>query len=152
MHRIMIIGGPGSGKSWLAGALATKLGLPLIAVDDHVWRADHSVRPAGEIDARLRDAVGADNWIIEGGNSRTYPDRLDRATWLIRLKPSRILRMARVLRRGPSRELLAWTWRYDSVFGRKDDTIVAAASDRIPVHDLRSKTQVMNLLNTMQRQ
>ena len=67
----MIIGGPGSGKSWLAGVLAAKLDLRLIAVDDHVWRPDRSVRSPEEIDTRLRDAAITESWIIEGGNSRT---------------------------------------------------------------------------------
>ena len=151
MQRIMIIGGPGSGKSWLAGALAARLGLPVIAVDDHVWRPDRSVRPADEIDARLRDAAGAERWIIEGGNTRTYPDRLARADLLVRLRPGRLLRLIRVLRRSPSSGLLLWTWRYDRQFGRKDDAIVAAAKGRIPVHDLQSKAEVMNLLNSLQR-
>lgn len=146
----MIIGGPGSGKSWLAGVLAAKLDLPLIAVDDHVWRPDRSVRSPAEIDTRLRDAAITNSWIIEGGNSRTYAVRLARATCLIRLKPSRILRLARVLRRGPSWALLVWTWRYDSVFGENDNAVVSAARGRIPVHDLRSKAQVAQMLATIQ--
>lgn len=151
MQRIMIIGGPGSGKSWLADALAAKLDLPAIAVDDHVWRPDRSLRPADEIDARLREAASAESWIIEGGNTRTYTDRLVRATLLIRLKPNRLLRLARILRRPPSLQLLAWTWRYDDVFGPKDDAILQAAAGNVAVHDLRSKAEVVRLLEGIGR-
>lgn len=130
MKRIMIIGGPGAGKTWLGERLAGRLGLPLYHVDDQVWAPDRSMRPAAEIDAAMTDLALGETWIIEGGNTRTYAIRAARADTLIWLTPPRWLRLARVLRRRPSLALLAWTWKYDRVFGPAD----RAASEDIGPH------------------
>lgn len=121
ISRIMIIGGPGSGKTWLAQRLGETLGLPVHSVDDAVWDPYGAIRPADEIDSLVRALAIQESWIIEGGNSRTYADRADRAHVIIRLTPPLWLRFYRVLRRdGLRRELLWWTLRYDKVFGAKD--------------------------------
>lgn len=141
----MIIGGPGAGKTRLAAILAEKLQLPVVSVDDFVWRAGGSLRAAADIDADVRAAAAQDRWIIEGGNSRTYADRLSRADTLVRLSPPRLIRMLRVLRRGAvSRDLLVWTWRYDPVFGPKDRAAVeqAKAAADICVHELATGREV----------
>ena len=48
--RVMIIGGPGSGKSWLAARLAGCLELPVIAIDEMIHDDDGKVRSAELID------------------------------------------------------------------------------------------------------
>lgn len=138
MQRIMIIGGPGSGKSWLARQIGERLGLPVVAIDALVHDASGRQRSDEAIDDAATAATLEDRWIIEGGNSRTYAVRLARADWLIRLRPPRLARLLRVVRRGgATRELLAWTWSYDRVFGPRDDAMVAQADGRV-VSDLRS--------------
>lgn len=147
MQRIMIIGGPGAGKSWLADELSRSLDLPLIAVDGLVWRVDGSLRPAHEIDADALAAAQAERWIIEGGNSRTYGQRLARADMLVRLAPPRWLRLWRVLRRNGLRlRLLEWAWRYDGVFGPRDADLVRMAQGGIIVHELASANAVQRFL------
>lgn len=145
MQRVMIIGGPGAGKSWLAAHLVTCLDLPVVAIDDLV---SDGRRSEAEIDADAIAAASGERWIIDGGNTRTYGARLARADCIIRLKPLRPTRLWRVLRRGrvtPS--LLRWTWSYDAVFGPKDDAVViAAAAGRKECHDLRSAEDVRNFL------
>ena len=137
--RIMLIGGPGSGKTWLARRLGACLDLPVHSVDDAVWDPDGVMRPADDIDTLVRDLAARDRWIIEGGNSRTYADRARRAHAIIRLLPPRWLRFYRVLRRdGLRRERLWWTLRYDSVFGAKDRDAMALGQATARCIEIRS--------------
>ncbi len=151
MQRVMIIGGPGAGKSWLAGRLGRCLDLPVQAIDDLLTSRDGRRRDDAEIDNAAVAATRGERWIIEGGNTRTYAARLARADCLIRLKPARLTRLWRVIGRGrvtPS--LLGWTWGYDAVFGSKDEAMVTAAmARRIRCHDLRSAGAVRQLLATL---
>jgi hypothetical protein len=151
MQRVMIIGGPGAGKSWLAMRLSACLDLPVIAIDDLVQRSDGERRVDTEIDTDALAAATGERWIIEGGNTRTYSRRLARADCLIRLKPGRLMRLWRVARRGrvtPS--LLRWTWSYDAVFGPRDDAVIAAASaSQVRYHDLRSPLAVHRFLKAL---
>lgn len=126
----------------MAAAMARRLDLPVIAIDTLLHDHEGRLRDAAAIDADARAAASGERWIIEGGNSRTYAERLARADCLIRLKPPRKVRLLRVMRRGgASVSLLRWTWKYDRVFGLRDDALIASAG-HIPVHDLRSATAV----------
>ncbi len=71
----MIVGGPGSGKTWLADVLGKRLGLPGYSVDDAIWDRYGHLRPAPEIDDIVCALPMQDSWIIEGGNTRTYAER-----------------------------------------------------------------------------
>ena len=46
----MVIGGPGSGKTWLATRLAHKSGLPLFSVDDALHEETGALRAPEDID------------------------------------------------------------------------------------------------------
>ena len=145
--RIMIIGGPGSGKTWLARRLGDKLDLPVFSVDDAVWDPDGVMRPADDIDTLVRGLAARDKWIIEGGNSRTYADRARRAHAIIRLLPPGWLRFYRVLRRdGLRRERLRWTLRYDKVFGAKDRDAMALRRDTARCIEIRSAGDLNRLI------
>jgi adenylate kinase family enzyme len=147
MQRVMIIGGPGAGKSWLAHHMGECLDLPVVAIDDFVHGPAGERRPDSNIDADAIAAASSERWIIEGGNTRTYDVRLKRADCLIRLRPSRLTRLWRVVRRsGATVSLLRWTWAYDAVFGPKDDAVVASAQGHVACHDLRSLRQVREFL------
>jgi adenylate kinase family enzyme len=68
LQRINIIGGPGSGKSYAARHLSTRLGMPAYDLDDLFWdRAtqNYGVR-ASEIerDARLVAITQQDAWVM----------------------------------------------------------------------------------------
>ena len=68
--KIHIIGGPGSGKTYLAEKLSKELGIPHIDLDDLQWdneSASYGVkRSPEERDRLLRDALRQNDWIIEG--------------------------------------------------------------------------------------
>ena len=99
----MIVGAPGSGKSTLARALGERTGLPVRHVD-HVHYAPGWVeRPRDEKLAMIRRIEAEERWIIEGGLSETWPERVARADALVWLDRSVGLRLLRVARR---------TWTY----------------------------------------
>ena len=68
--KIHIIGGPGSGKTFLAQKLSAQLGIPHYDLDALQW--DNTAlnygtkRDAQERDALLREILQKEDWIIEG--------------------------------------------------------------------------------------
>ena len=68
--KIHIIGGPGSGKSYLAQKLSRELGIPHYALDALQWdgKAEHygTKRSPQERDALLEQILQQEDWITEG--------------------------------------------------------------------------------------
>lgn len=67
--KIYIIGGPGSGKTYLAEQLSEQFGIPHYDLDDLQWEnaAAYGVkREPQERDLLLNQLLQSDNWIIEG--------------------------------------------------------------------------------------
>ena len=79
----MIIGGSGSGKSWLAKMLGTITGLPVFHIDPMYWKAGWVQRDMAETHQMVRSVAELDHWIFEGNNSSSFADRLDRADHLV---------------------------------------------------------------------
>lgn len=99
MERVLIVGSPGSGKSFLARRLAAATGLPAVHLDRHYWDADWT-EPSPEVwRARLTALVDTPCWIIDGNYSATLSLRLARADTAIFLDVPRSVCLARVLRR-----------------------------------------------------
>jgi adenylate kinase family enzyme len=77
MRRVAIIGCGGAGKTTLALELGQILGLPVVHIDAHWWRAPGaSSEPWPAIHRRL---VAADAWIIDGMKPGILAERLERA-------------------------------------------------------------------------
>jgi adenylate kinase family enzyme len=66
MRRIVVVGGPGSGKTSLAAELATRLHVPHVEMDALWWAPNWT--PAGEPEfcTRLSAAVAVDGWVVDG--------------------------------------------------------------------------------------
>lgn len=147
ISRIMIIGGPGSGKTWLSRELGVRYCLPVHAVDDEVWDGNGALRLPEDIDARVRRLAAPEAWIIEGGNTRTYDDRAQRADAIIRLVPPIWRRLCRVVRRdGLRKALLRWTLRYDRVFGPQDVRVLRTGRAGATCIEIRSTSDMNRLL------
>ncbi|WP_269582494.1 DNA topology modulation protein FlaR [Roseibium sp. Sym1] len=99
MKRVMIVGGPGSGKSMLATALGEKTGLPVFHMDKIHWCSGWVERPRAEKDRLTHEVHIQDHWIFEGGHSGTYAERVARADTFVWLDVPVGLRLFRVLRR-----------------------------------------------------
>jgi adenylate kinase family enzyme len=101
--RIHVLGGPGSGKSYVAAKLARHFGVPAYDLDDLFWdrpalnyglRADPENR-----DRQLAMIVSRDGWIIEGVYYEWLAPSFKAADVIIALTPSVWIRHRRVIKR-----------------------------------------------------
>ena len=87
MHRILIIGCCGAGKTTLARELGARLGLEPVHLDWLWWRPGWRERGREEFDAELAELLRRPEWILDGNFQRTLPERLKFADTVI-LPPS----------------------------------------------------------------
>ncbi|NUB46057.1 AAA family ATPase [Fertoebacter nigrum] len=99
MRRVMIVGQPGSGKSTLARALGARTGLPVVHMDHIHWQPGWVERTAAQKDRLCAEVEAREEWIFEGGHSRSYANRVARADLLIWVDVPVALRLWRVTRR-----------------------------------------------------
>lgn len=68
LHRTLVVGNSGSGKSWLAERIANRLGSHYVDLDSIHWLpGGYNVpRERNEALQLLGDAAKADRWVIEG--------------------------------------------------------------------------------------
>ncbi|RYD21836.1 MAG: hypothetical protein EOP88_09970 [Verrucomicrobiaceae bacterium] len=102
MKRIVIIGNSGSGKTFLARALAVGSGIPVIHLDEIFWQPGgfNRKRLADETDTMIHAAVAKDEWTAEGVFGNLAEKFLPRATHLIWLDLSWDTCHAGLLERG----------------------------------------------------
>lgn len=99
MNRVMVVGGPGSGKSTMAIALGEITGLPVFHMDQIHYRSGWAERALDD-KISMANAVEARNrWIFEGGLSSTYVNRSARADTVIWLDLPLSVRLARIMKR-----------------------------------------------------
>lgn len=171
MNRVMIVGQPGSGKSWLARAVGERTGLPVYHMDLLHWKPGWTERPMPEKKAMARAIEDRPEWVFEGGLSVTYATRLARADTLLVLDVPLAVRVWRIFWRtirfklkGETRpdlpencperfdgEFWAFIWRTRH---RNRAAILQLARDAGPekdVHVLRSKRDVARYLATLEQ-
>jgi len=108
LRRLHIVGGPGSGKSFVARQAADAFHCPVFELDDLFWdsargygtRAEPSHR-----DAQLDSLTQQPRWIVEGVYYAWVEPSFRRADRILLLTPLLSLRQARLLRRSASRLL-----------------------------------------------
>jgi adenylate kinase family enzyme len=167
MKRVMIVGQPGGGKSWLARQMGARTGLPVFHMDQIHWMSGWVERPLEDKLRMATEVENSDQWIFEGGFSRSYPHRLSRADVLIVLDPPFALRIWRVFKRtirdyGRSRPDLPegcpeqfspefWKWIWDTRHtGRaKSLGLLDQAGPETTCHMLRSRQDVADFLKTL---
>src|SRR5437763_1031740 len=84
-RRICIIGPSNSGKSTLAQAIAVRLDIPAVHLDQlrHLPHTDWEVRPDADFAALHAQAVAGEAWVMDGNYSVHFPERFSRATGII---------------------------------------------------------------------
>ncbi len=99
--RILIMGPSNSGKSILAVAIATRLEIVPVHLDQlhHLPNTNWQPRPEAEFVALQRAAIARDRWVIDGNYSQLLPERLARATGAIVLDDNPWRRLGRYVRR-----------------------------------------------------
>jgi adenylate kinase family enzyme len=79
MKRVLIIGSPGAGKSYLSRQLTQSTDLPLYHLDQMYWKPGWVERTREELIERINAVLPEDSWIIEGMYRGTLDLRLQRA-------------------------------------------------------------------------
>ena len=102
MQRILIIGGPGGGKSTLTRALSQRLDLPVTHLDQIWWTPGWINRDLEDYRARVAAIVDQDCWIIDGNYSNSFDLRMPRADTIIWVDQPRRVCMRRILWRALS--------------------------------------------------
>jgi adenylate kinase family enzyme len=110
MRRVSIVGAPGSGKTTVGRRLAAHLDVPFIELDAIFHQAGWNDLPADEFRTRARDALSAENWVVDGNYSAVQDLVWRAADTVIWLDLPRHVVMRRVtlrtLRRAITRERL----------------------------------------------
>lgn len=83
IKKIIIIGCPGSGKSYLSKVLAKSLNLPLYHIDMLYWYDDWKHITNEQLKEKLSEITNGKKWIIDGNYSNTLKDRIDKAELVI---------------------------------------------------------------------
>ncbi|TAK75490.1 MAG: hypothetical protein EPO16_08875 [Dehalococcoidia bacterium] len=99
--RICVVGTSGSGKTYVARALAGRLGLRYISCDALIWRANWEVVPRDEQYIAFEAATRDGGWTFDGNLGPSAEDRLvlSRCDTLVWLDLPRWQVMASIVRR-----------------------------------------------------
>ncbi len=108
-RKIIIIGCPGSGKSYFAGQLAVLMNIPLTHLDKIYWRADKTHISHEELSEKLDAIMSGDSWIIDGNYNRTMEQRIAKADTVFLLDyPTEVCLEGIAARVGKERSDIAW--------------------------------------------
>jgi adenylate kinase family enzyme len=100
--KIHIIGGPGSGKSYLAKKLSERYSIPCYDLDDIFWdknQREYIRTPEEARQKKLSTILKNDSWIIEGVYYKWLADSFEDADKIVVLNTPVMLRQWRILRR-----------------------------------------------------
>jgi len=110
MRRVNVVGTSCSGKTTLALALAERLGVPCIELDELHWEPNWTEAPGEVMRNRVQAAISADAWVVDGNYSVVRDlvwARADTVVWLDLSLPTILARYAaRTVRRVRAREEL----------------------------------------------
>lgn len=76
MNKVIVIGCPGSGKSFFSKELHNKTNLPIYHLDNLYWNEDKTTVSRTLFNERLNKILNEDFWIIDGNYSRTMERRI----------------------------------------------------------------------------
>ena len=109
MRRAIVIGCPGAGKSTFARALRDRTKLPLHYLDLLWHRPDRTTVSRELFDARLKEVLRQESWIIDGNYLRTLKERLARCDTVFLLDyPLEVCLEGVMGRIGKKREDMPW--------------------------------------------
>ena len=77
LHKIIVIGPPGSGKTYLSNILGDCFHLPVFHLDDIYYQDDKPIK-AKAFDVVLSDILQKDKWIIDGHYFDSLEKRLSK--------------------------------------------------------------------------
>lgn len=98
-QKIMVVGSPGSGKSYLAKEIHKKTGMHLVHLDNEYWNPDWLETEKEEWIDKQKKLMEMDCWIIDGNYNSTMELRVGEADFIIFLDVKRMTCIYGVLRR-----------------------------------------------------
>ena len=164
MKRILIIGCPGSGKSYFAKRLGEILNLPVIHMDNLYWKKDKTSITREELINKLKPHLEKDSWIIDGNYHNTLKLRLEYATDVFFLDVSREECIKGMLdridqerddipwveTREDAEELIAWTEDYESRTKIEEEAMLKEHQE-VNVHRFKSRQEIDNYLQRIKK-
>jgi adenylate kinase family enzyme len=177
LHRVLVVGNSGAGKTTVARAIASVLGAPHLELDAVRHRDGWDSVGPEEFEGIVAGFASADRWVIDGGYTSlgtrefVWP-RMDAVVWL---DPPRWLATARVLRRtlwrmitrerlwgsvteawsnlysrDPLENIIVWTWtRHADVRRRYEHASIDGSWAHATVVRLKSRRDVSALLDSL---
>jgi adenylate kinase family enzyme len=125
MRRVLVVGGPGAGKSTFARRLGARLQLPVVHLDFHYWRSGWQEPALGEWRNAVAALAAAQTWVMDGNYANTYDIRMPLADSLVWLDYPRAICMRRVL------------WRTLRGFGRTRSDLPPGCREKLDPEFLR---------------
>lgn len=98
-RRVLCFGPTGSGKSTLATALAKRLGLPLVLMDDLFWDPGWVQPPRAELDARVLPVLDREAYVADTVYGIHNGAALERVDVIVGLDYPRLVSLSRLVRR-----------------------------------------------------
>lgn len=109
MLKVIVIGSPGAGKSTFARKLRDVTKLPLYYLDMIWHKPDQTNISIEEFDARLKEIVRKDSWIIDGNYLCTLEPRLEKCDTVFLMDyPLEVCLLGAEARIGKKREDMPW--------------------------------------------
>ena len=108
--RAVVIGCPGSGKSYFSKKLAELTGVPLYHLDMIYHKPDRTTLPREMFDERLGEIISTENWIIDGNYQRTIGRRISVCDTVFMFDlPTEVCIGGALSRLGKKRDDMPWT-------------------------------------------
>lgn len=168
MHRISLVGVPGSGKTTVGRQLAAWLGVPFVELDAIFHQPGWGELPRDEFRQRLGQVVTGDRWVVDGNYSAVQDlvwQRADTVVWLDLARPVVMRRIIlRTIRRAitrqrlwngnrepltnfyrldPEKNVIRWAWvKYDQYVERYGAAMDDPAFAHLSFVRLRSRHEV----------
>ena len=99
IKKILIIGGPGCGKTTLSNKLSIDLNIPVYHLDSFQFDEDWTPTEKKTRDANILNIVSNEEWIIDGNYFSTLEKRIKEADLIIFLDFPIIIRLFRIILR-----------------------------------------------------
>lgn len=98
-RRVLCFGVTGAGKTTLARALADRLALPLLSMDDLGWDAGWTQPDDATFDRRVLPLLQGETWAVDSVYRRHNAIAIQRADVIVGLDYSRMVSFTRLVRR-----------------------------------------------------
>jgi adenylate kinase family enzyme len=161
VHRIVILGRAGTGKTTLARRLGEITGAPVIILDD-IWQQHWTEANVPEFRSLIEEAHKDDNWISDGNFAiATFDIRLPRATLILWLDSPKLVcswrAIVRVFKRGERHrvsgliKVLRFIWKFDWINRPRIEAARLAHGPSVPVQRLNGRGDVEAFLASLRK-